>query len=97
MSDAGRLGSDRLWREGEQLVVDTAAEMDGWDRATWEAKKAWAEQHARELSDELLEKDITHYSKRYSSVMGEHSDFVKWEMQQKQSGAPVGADYTLDD
>ncbi len=31
MSDAGRLGSDRLWRRGEQLVVDTAAEMDGWE------------------------------------------------------------------
>ncbi len=31
MSDAGRLGSDRLWREGGQLVVDTEAEMDGWE------------------------------------------------------------------
>ena len=25
------LGSDRLRREGERLVVDTAAEMDGWE------------------------------------------------------------------
>jgi hypothetical protein len=31
VSDAERLGSDRLWRRGEQLVVDTAAEMDGWE------------------------------------------------------------------
>ena len=31
MSDAERLGSDRVWRRGEQLMVDTAAEMDGWE------------------------------------------------------------------
>lgn len=73
-------------------------ELDAMSRAEWDARKDELNAQDRELSDELLEKDITHYSKRYSTVMGVHSDFVKWEMQQK-AGAKqaVGADYTLDD
>ncbi len=49
------------------------------------------------FSDELMEKDIIHYSQRYSHVMGVRSDFVKWEREQLADGKILRpTTYTLD-
>lgn len=77
-----------------QKLVD---DLEKWDRPTWEAKMDWVDKMDRELSDDLMEKDILHYSKRFSSVMGVRSDFVKWEQELAKAGLSIGADYTLDD
>jgi hypothetical protein len=45
-----------------------------------------------------MEKDITHYTIRYSNVMGVRSDFIRWE-QQQMAGRPgiEAVTYTLDE
>ena len=74
------------------------AEVDGWDRATWEAKKGGLARKDRELSEKFLAEGLPHYSIRYTTVMGVHSDFVRWEREQKKRNQVViGADYKLDD
>ena len=73
------------------------AEVEGWGRDEWEAKKGTLARRDRQMSEEFLAADLPHYSLRYTSVMGVHSDFVKWERAQKAQGAVVGADYRLDD
>ena len=55
------------------------AEVEAMDRATWDRRKADLVKLDRELSEEFLQKDLTHYSLRYAHVMGVHSDFIKWE------------------
>jgi radical SAM superfamily enzyme YgiQ (UPF0313 family) len=99
-----KLGSTFHWYVNAETTWDCAPiyrelvdELEKWDRPTWEAKKDWVEKRDRELSDELMEKDVLHYSKRYSSVMGVRSDFVKWEQELAKAGLSIGADYTLDD
>ena len=49
------------------------------------------------MSDEFIAKDLTHYTQRYSHVMGVRSDFVKWERERmkKYAGTAQNA-YTLD-
>jgi len=77
----------------ERLV----AEIEPMDRATFEREYPRLRKTDRELSDELIEKDLTHYTQRYSHVMGVRSDFVKWERQRLQKiagGSKVT--YTLD-
>ncbi len=71
------------------------ARLEAMDRASWEAARSDLIAEDRELSDELLAKDLTHYSVRYSHVMGVRSDFVKWE-KQALAAAGVPKDYTLD-
>ena len=66
--------------------------------AAQDARKAELVKHDRVLSDELMEKDITHYTIRYSNVMGVRSDFIRWE-QQQMAGRPgiEAVTYTLDE
>lgn len=72
-------------------------EVESWDRATFDAKKKSLQARDRELSEELLEKGLPHYSIRYSHVMAVHSDFVAWERRELQTAAPKSPiTYTLD-
>ncbi|MHC4860317.1 MAG: hypothetical protein ACYTDY_09535, partial [Planctomycetota bacterium] len=51
----------------------------------------------RQLSNELMEKGVVHYSQRYSHVMGVRSDFVVWEREQLAQGKILRpTTYTLD-
>ncbi len=72
-------------------------EIEGMDRATFEREYPRLRKLDREMSDEYIEKDLTHYTQRYSHVMGVRSDFVKWERERmkKYAGTAYNA-YTLD-
>jgi radical SAM superfamily enzyme YgiQ (UPF0313 family) len=54
-------------------------EVEAMSRDTWQQRKEELVKLDRELSEEFLAKDLTHYSLRYAHVMGVHSDFVKQE------------------
>jgi anaerobic magnesium-protoporphyrin IX monomethyl ester cyclase len=73
------------------------AEIEAMDRATFEREYPRLKKEDRERSDEFIEKDLTHYTQRYSHVMGVRSDFVKWERERmkKYAGTARNA-YTLD-
>ena len=73
------------------------AEIEGMDRETFEREYPRLRKLDREMSDEYIEKDLTHYTQRYSHVMGVRSDFVKWERERmkKYAGTARNA-YTLD-
>jgi radical SAM superfamily enzyme YgiQ (UPF0313 family) len=73
-------------------------EVEAMDRETWDRRKKELVAYDRELSDELMEKDITHYTIRYSHVMGVRSDFIKWEREQMEGRPGIEAvTYTLDE
>jgi hypothetical protein len=79
------------------LYRELVQEVEAMDRPTWERRKAELVAHDRELSDELMEKDIPHYTIRYSHVMGVRSDFIKWERGVMEGRPGVEAvTYTLD-
>jgi len=90
------VNAETAWQSAP-IYRELVETVEPWDRQTWESKLDWVDSKDRELSDELMDKDILHYSKRYSSVMGVRSDFVKWERSQAKKGPKTGADYTLDD
>ena len=97
-----KLGSFFHWYVNARTDWPTApiyrkleARLDAMDRPSWEAAKSDLIAEDRELSDELLAKDLTHYSVRYSHVMEVRSDFVNWE-KQALAAAGVPKDYTLD-
>jgi anaerobic magnesium-protoporphyrin IX monomethyl ester cyclase len=73
-------------------------EVEGWDRDEFERRKAGLHERDRELSEELLEKGIPHYSIRYSHVMAVNSDFVRWERGEMARVGPSREEttYTLD-
>ena len=78
---------------------ELVAEVEAMDRPTWEARREELVAYDRTLSDELMEKDITHYTIRYANVMGIRSDFIKWEQSQLADmnlGRSEQIDYTLD-
>jgi anaerobic magnesium-protoporphyrin IX monomethyl ester cyclase len=73
------------------------AEVEAMDRATFEREYPRLRRLDREMSDEFLEKDLTHYTQRYSHVMGVRSDFVRWERERlKKATAGGKIAYTLD-
>lgn len=73
------------------------AEIEALDRAQWDERKKGILQEDRDLSEELLEKGISHYSIRYSHVMGVHSDFVLSERDRlRRFAAAQQLSYTLD-
>ena len=84
------------------IYQELVREVEAMDRATWDKRKADLLRHERELSDELMAKDLTHYTIRYSNVMGVRSDFIRWEerqMAQAQAAGRPGIEavtYTLD-
>ncbi len=49
------LGSDRLSREGERLVVDTAAEMDGWEVRRYRKTRV----HFDGVAYQILRQEVT--------------------------------------
>ncbi len=73
-------------------------EVESWDRDTFDRRKAGLQVKDRDLSEELLEKGIPHYSIRYSHVMAVNSHFVRWERQQMASAGSRRQEttYTLD-
>jgi hypothetical protein len=73
------------------------AEVEAMDRATFEREYPRLRRLDREMSDEFIEKDLTHYTQRYSHVMGVRSDFVRWERERLKKVASAGkVAYTLD-
>ena len=81
--------------EAYRPLVD---ELEGWDRATFEARKGELHARDRELSERLLREGVRHYSLRYTHVMGVDSEFVRAERERladRPQYVPVG--YTLDD
>lgn len=75
-----------------QKLVDR---LEAMDRPAWERERMGLIAEDKALSDELLAKDILHYSVRYSHVMGVRSDYVQWE-KRALAAAGVPKDYTLD-
>jgi hypothetical protein len=72
-------------------------EIESLSRAQWDERKKSILQEDRDLSEELLEKGLPHYSIRYSHVMGVHSDFVLEERERLRKFAAVQQiSYTLD-
>jgi len=80
------------------IYQELVREVEAMDKPTWDKRKADLVKHDRVLSDELMEKDITHYTIRYSNVMGVRSDFIRWE-QRQMAGRPgiEAVTYTLDE
>jgi len=80
------------------LYRELVDEVEGWDRAAFEANKGTLQERDRALSEELLGKGLPHYSIRYSHVMAVNSDFVTWERNEMatsgQTRSPIT--YTLD-
>ncbi len=77
-----------------QKLVDEIESLT-WEE--WQERKKTILQEDRDLSEELLEKGIPHYSIRYSHVMGVHSDFVLAERERLRRFAEVQQlSYTLD-
>ena len=82
-----------------RIYKELVAEVDAWDRATFDQEKHALHERDRELSEELLSKGIPHYSVRYSHVMAVSSEFVAWEREQmanSKSGMVSPITYTLD-
>ena len=73
-------------------------EVEGWDRAAFEANKGTLQERDRTLSEELLGKGLPHYSIRYSHVMAVNSDFVTWERNEMATSGETRSPitYTLD-
>jgi hypothetical protein len=86
------------WPGCAEVYRPLVAEVDGWTRAQWERKKKDLHKRDKELSSQLLDQGIRHYSIRYTHVMGVDSDFVVKEGARSKvqpSYVPIG--YTLDD
>ncbi len=80
------------------IYKDLVKEVEAMDWDTWRARRDELVAYDRQLSDELMEKDITHYTIRYSNVMGVRSDFIKWEREQMAGRPDIEAvTYTLDE
>ena len=80
------------------IYEELVREVEAMDKPTWDRRKAELVKYDRVLSDELMSKDITHYTIRYSNVMGVRSDFIRWE-QNQMAGRPglEAVTYTLDE
>ena len=72
-------------------------EVEAMDRDEWNRRKDGLVRLDREMSEEFLDKGLTHYSIRYAHVMGVHSDFVRWERERlARLPASEKISYTLD-
>ncbi len=84
------------WKSRE-IYADLVEKLEAMDREEFRARLPELKKKDRELSDDLMEKDIVHYSQRFSHVMGVRSDFVKWEREQLAEGKILRpTTYTLD-
>jgi len=83
--------------ESREIYVELVEKLEAMNREEFIAGREALKRYDRQLSDELMEKDIVHYSQRYSHVMGVRSDFVKWEREQLADGKILRpTTYTLD-
>ena len=74
------------------------ARIEAMDRDEWMAERDDLVAYDRTLSDELMAKNMVHYTIRYSNVMGVRSDYIRWEEEQVASGKLKEAvSYTLDE
>jgi hypothetical protein len=79
------------------IYRDLVNEVEALDRDGWDEAKKTVHDRDQELSEELLEKRIPHYSIRYSPVMAVHSDFVLRERERLERFATAQPlSYTLD-
>jgi radical SAM superfamily enzyme YgiQ (UPF0313 family) len=69
------------------LYRDRVAEVESLSADAWAERRDAIRGEDRELSDELLRTGVPHYSIRYASVMGVHSDYVLSELAQEQRSA----------
>lgn len=58
------------------MFAGKVTEIEGLSAEAWQARKKNIKAEERALSDELLARGEPHYSIRFSSVMGVHSDYV---------------------
>ncbi|MDY6853481.1 MAG: radical SAM protein [Thermodesulfobacteriota bacterium] len=71
--------------------------IEAMDQDTWLMEKDKLVAYDRQLSEDLIEKDVLHYTIRYSNVMGVRSDYIKQEREQIASGEKVrSVTYSLD-
>jgi radical SAM superfamily enzyme YgiQ (UPF0313 family) len=86
------------WEGCAERYRPLVEEVEGWDRAAWEAERSSLRARDRELSEQLLREGVRHYSLRYTHVMAVDSRFLQEEREQlarEPAYVPVG--YTLDD
>ncbi|MHC4469852.1 MAG: B12-binding domain-containing radical SAM protein [Planctomycetota bacterium] len=80
-----------------ETYAELVEQLEGMTREEFRARKDELKRHDRQLSNELMEKGVVHYSQRYSHVMGVRSDFVVWEREQLAQGKILRpTTYTLD-
>jgi anaerobic magnesium-protoporphyrin IX monomethyl ester cyclase len=72
------------------LYAARVAEIEALSAEEWRARKDAVRREDRALSDDLLAKRVPHYSIRFASVMGVHSEYVRKEMAE-QAAAKKGA------
>jgi anaerobic magnesium-protoporphyrin IX monomethyl ester cyclase len=61
------------------LYQELVKKVEAMSREEWNAEKEKLVAHDRILSNELMEKNILHYTIRYAHVMGVRSDFIQWK------------------
>ena len=77
---------------------ELVADVEAMDKETWLAKRDEMVAFDRELSDDLMKRNMPHYTIRYSNVMGVRSDYIQWEEEQLKSGKMEQAvTYSLDE
>lgn len=71
--------------------------IEAMDKDTWLREHEDLVAYDRDLSEELMARDLIHYTIRYSNVMGVRSDYIKEEREQMAAGKKKEAvAYTLD-
>ena len=77
--------------------AEMVREVEAMDRATFRQRRAELLRMDRTVSEDLMRREVPHYSIRYSHVMGVRSDYVLWERRQERSTREEQAVvYTLD-
>ncbi len=71
-------------------------ELEGLNRREWQANRQKYLDYDKELTADLMAKDITHYAIRYAHVMGVRSDFIKWDEERLKKTDEWLVTYTLD-
>jgi radical SAM superfamily enzyme YgiQ (UPF0313 family) len=83
--------------ECQAIYESLVRKVEAMDRDTWLTEKDNLVAYDLRLSEELMEKDIVHYTIRYSNVMGVRSDYIKREREQIATGEMErGVAYSLD-
>jgi anaerobic magnesium-protoporphyrin IX monomethyl ester cyclase len=79
------------------LYRNLVDKVEAMDKDTWMRERDDLVAYDRDLSEELMARDLIHYTIRYSNVMGVRSDYIKEERAQMAAGKKKEAvAYTLD-